>query len=41
MSFSPIFYAAGRPAPRMPMPNRHVTGQGHHRAPQRQPNTPH
>jgi len=23
-----------RPAARMPVPNRHVTGRGHHRAPQ-------
>lgn len=28
-----------RTVPRMPVPNRHVTGQGHHRSPQ--PSRPH
>jgi len=34
--FSPIRIISPtiRPAARMPVPNRHVTGRGHHRAPQ-------
>ncbi|MDC0609317.1 hypothetical protein OAP63_01165 [Vibrio sp.] len=35
MSFSKTTCTASRPAPRMPMPNRHINGQGHHRAPQK------
>ncbi|CRZ50343.1 TPA: hypothetical protein ACNURB_003172 [Vibrio cholerae] len=30
---------SSRPAARRPVPNRHVNGQGHHRAPQ--PQKPH
>ncbi|MFH0223542.1 MULTISPECIES: hypothetical protein [Vibrio] len=28
-------HAIARAVPRMPVPNRHVHGQGHHRSPQR------
>lgn len=27
--------SVARSVPRMPVPNRHVNGQGHHRSPQR------
>ncbi len=38
-TFAPPASPSSRPAARRPVPNRHVNGQGHNRAPQ--PTKPH